>query len=160
MDEQQEVDDDEQVVRVPEGVEPGEVAQREREPQPAPPAAGAAALGHHLLPLPEGARRQGEGDGHERDHDDPRDPLGAGEEAPVRGPVPAKEARHGAVLVGPRRDQPREVARQVVAGVQADAQRDRRRDDLRQTPNGGFGMITTTYQYMVKVKINHLNFTF
>ena len=154
MDEQQEVDDDEQVVRVPEGVEPGEVAQRERPPTPAAP------LGHRLLPLPEGARGQGEGDGHERDHDDPRDPLGAGEEAPVRGPVPAKEARHGAVLVGPRRDQPREVARQVVAGVQADAQRDRRRDDLRQTPNGGFGMITTTYQYMVKVKINHLNFTF
>ncbi|WVZ92614.1 hypothetical protein U9M48_038663 [Paspalum notatum var. saurae] len=125
MDQQQEVDDDEQVVRVPERVEPGEVPSQREGEQPA--AAAAAGL---LLPLPERARGEGEGDGHERHHHDPRHALGAGEEAAVGGLVPAEEARHQAVLVGLRRDEPREVARQVVPRVQADAHRDRRRDDL------------------------------
>jgi len=131
VDDQQEVDDDEQVVRVPEGVEAGEVGEREeREPPPPSAAAGAPAGCLGLLPLPEWARGEGEGDGHERDHDDPRDALGAGEEAPVAGLVPPEEARHQPVLVRLRRDQPGEVARQVGPLVQAEDHSDSQSDDL------------------------------
>lgn len=117
MNEQKEVDDDEEVVRVPEGVEAGEVAEREREAR--------------RLPLPQRPRRQREGDHHEHHHDDPGDPLDAGEEAPVRRPRRAEEAgQQQLVLLPARPDQPREVARQVRPRVRADAQRDCRRDDL------------------------------
>jgi hypothetical protein len=127
VDEEEEVDDDEQVVRVPEGVEAGE--------RDAPAGRRLLLVPAGLLPLPERPRGQGEGHGHERDHDDPRHALRARQEPAVAGPVPPEEARHQTVLLGRRRDQPREVARQVVPRVQADAQRDRRRDDL---PYHGF----------------------
>lgn len=61
MNEQQEVHNNQQMVRVPERVEAGEVSQREREADP-PPATAAAAgdLPPDLLRLPEGARGEGE----------------------------------------------------------------------------------------------------
>jgi len=110
MDDEGDVDDDEEVVRVPEHVEAAEAAQR-------------VALAE-LSPA-EPRVRQRVGDGHEHDHDDAGDALDAPDEPPVvRDPALAEVGLHGLVRGGAGVQQPREVAREVRHSVQRDADGD------------------------------------
>jgi len=152
VDEQERVHDAEEVVRVPEGVEAGEPVERRREPRRHGVATGAALLG---LALAERVRGEREGDGHEHHHGDARDALGARQEPRVRGLVRAERAGHQRVLLGARRDHPREVARQVVPRVQRDPHHDRRRDHL--TTRGG-GKRKKSQQHSILVILQLIQF--
>jgi hypothetical protein len=115
------VHDAEEVVRVPEGVEPGEPVQRRGQP---------GGDGGRTGALAERVRGQREGHGHQHHHGHAGEARSPGQERRVRRLEGAERARHQRVVLWTRRDHPREVARQVVPDVQRDPHHDRRRDHL------------------------------